>query len=204
MSENFLARWSRRKNEARRAERSSTAEPDGAARLKPDVPPETRAAQPAITPEEFAALPKLDELTADSDIAGFLRRGVPEALRNAALRKMWMLDPAIRDFVGHARDYAYDWNTPGAVPGNGALQPEDAAVMLRRVFGEAKAAHSEGCAAAEPTGDRAAAVHSVSVGRAAVPQEEIAREAGKPTAGDDQTETGAAPGKDGVAASREG
>jgi hypothetical protein len=204
MSEDFLARWSRRKNEARRAEPGSTPEPDGAARLKPDVPPETRAAQPAIAPEELAALPKLDELTADSDIAGFLRRGVPEALRNAALRKMWMLDPAIRDFVGHARDYAYDWNTPGAVPGTGPLQPEHAAAMLRGVFGEAKPAHSEGCAAAGPTGDRAAAVHPVSVGRAAVPQEEIARDEGKPTAADDETEPGAAPHNDRVAANREG
>jgi hypothetical protein len=136
MSEDFLSRWSRRKDEARRAEPASPPEPD-------------RAAEPALTPEELAALPKLDELTADSDITGFLRRGVPEGLRNAALRKMWLLDPAIRDFVGPARDYSYDWNAPAGVPGNGPLAPEHVAALLRRVFGEPEPAPAEAKTAAD-------------------------------------------------------
>jgi hypothetical protein len=46
---------------------------------------------------------------------------VPQILRNAAMRRMWVLDPAIRDYVDPALDYAYDWNIPGGVPGNGPL-----------------------------------------------------------------------------------
>lgn len=188
MSEDFLSRWSRCKAEARRAAGGSTTQSDRAAELAPDVPhqradePGTPDAEPALTPEELAALPKLDELTADSDITGFLRRGVPEALRNAALRKMWMLDPAIRDFVGPARDYSYDWNTPGGVPGNSPLEPEHVAAMVRRLFGEPEAAPSR------QSGP--------------VPAENQAP-AARPTAENSETETGAPSGKGGSAANRD-
>ena len=139
MSGEFLSRWSRLKEEARRSERDpqpdAAAAPAGAPPLEAD--PASVLPEPELTPEELAALPKVEEITAASDISGFLRRGVPDALRNAALRRMWLLDPAIRDFVGEARDYAYDWNTPGGVPGSGALDlGDDVAAMLRGVFGE--------------------------------------------------------------------
>jgi hypothetical protein len=130
MSDGFLARWSRLKDEARRQRPDAAEAPER-------VPPQEIAPQEiALTADEIAALPRIDELTAGSDVTMFLRRGVPAALRNAALRRMWMLDPAIRDFVGHARDYDYDWNTPGGAPGHGALGPdEDVAAMVRRVLG---------------------------------------------------------------------
>lgn len=172
MSENFLSRWSRRKDEARRAGRSATQQSGDPGGAKPEVAqpradnPETRDAEPALTPEEIAALPKIDELTADTDITAFLRRGVPEGLRNAALRRMWTLDPAIRDFVGHARDYAYDWNTPGGVPGSGTVRSDEAMAMVRHVFGERDTAPSDQIAnvgpreqtpSAHSAGDRAVA-----------------------------------------------
>jgi hypothetical protein len=48
---------------------------------------------------------------------------------------MWSLDPAIRDYVGDARDYAYDWNTPGGVPGFGAIEPSyDIEGTIARMF----------------------------------------------------------------------
>jgi hypothetical protein len=65
---------------------------------------------------------------------------VPEPLRNAALRRMWSLDPKIRDFVSEAREYAYDWNVPGGVPGSGPLQAtaEEVARMAARIVGGAE------------------------------------------------------------------
>jgi hypothetical protein len=123
-SDGFLARWSRRKFEVRREEAQPPA---------PEAAPANR--EPELTPEEIAALPKIEELTPETDISAFLRRGVPEALKNAALRRMWSLDPAVRDYVGDARDYAYDWNVPGGVPGNGPLLPtDDVDAMLRQMF----------------------------------------------------------------------
>ena len=46
---------------------------------------------------------------------------------------MWALDPKIRDYVGEARDYAYDWNTPGGVPGSGPVPWQDIEGLRRRV-----------------------------------------------------------------------
>jgi hypothetical protein len=130
----FLARWSQRKQEARQPE------------PKPDVPTDENA-EPAgsaapqggdITPElDLSTLPKLEELTGSTDITAFLRRGVPEHLRNAALRKSWALDPAIRNYVSPALEYAYDWNAPGGVPGGGELGAGiDVARMVSQIMGE--------------------------------------------------------------------
>lgn len=104
--EGFLARWSRRKTGPDR-----------------DLPAPTEPALPALieptTPEQPfdpASLPPLDSLTAGCDITAFLAKGVPAALKAAALSRAWRLNPAIRDYVGPA-DYAWDWNAPGGVPG---------------------------------------------------------------------------------------
>ncbi|MFC5068700.1 DUF3306 domain-containing protein [Flaviflagellibacter deserti] len=144
MSDNFLSRWSRRK--LANAEPSTPNEPTAeiadveiAAEAAEPVPAET-----AITEEEIAALPPIEELHAGSDIAGFLRKGVPLVLKNAALRRMWTVDPSIRDFVGEARDYSWDWNIPGGVPVSGPLSPTtDVQSMLRRIIGEEDASQAE-------------------------------------------------------------
>ena len=58
-------------------------------------------------------------------------------MRNAALRKSWALDPAIRNYVNPALEYAYDWNTPGGVPGSGELGAGvDVARMVSQIMGE--------------------------------------------------------------------
>jgi Protein of unknown function (DUF3306) len=136
---NFLSRWARLKHqsEVRRARQSEpaaqgTAEP---AKTAEQAQPETTAI-PELPPEELADLPRLEDLTPETDLAPFLRAGVPAGLRNAALRRMWALDPAIRDRVGDALDYAYDWNVPGSVPGSGPLlASDDVQAMLRTIVG---------------------------------------------------------------------
>jgi len=129
MTDTFLSRWSRRKDDARRAAREDAT---------PDQPP-SAAESAALTEEEVAALPKIESLTAESDITAFMRPGVPAALRKAALRRAWLVDPDIRDFVGHARDYDYDWNAPGGAPGYGPLADGEVAALARRVFGDSEA-----------------------------------------------------------------
>ena len=129
----FLVRWSQRKQEAKQAEREAPAA-DPAVAAEP-----VAEAKPS---EEFdlSSLPSLDELTSETDITAFLRKGVPEHLRNAALRKSWALDPAIRNYVNPALEYAYDWNTPGGVPGNGELGAGiDVARMVSEIMGTGEA-----------------------------------------------------------------
>ncbi len=149
----FLSRWSRRKREAKQEVDPPVPEPPseeteapGRAVLIADDPP----APDTMTDEEIDALPSIDQLSHRTDITPFLRKGVPHALRNAALRRMWSVDPAIRDFVSEAREYAYDWNVPGNVPGTGPLlASDDVPAMLQRMFGSMEEPTPEGAQEAE-------------------------------------------------------
>ena len=132
----FLARWSARKREAAKGE---VAMGEAEAKQAPaDAPPPaaTTAGESTEQPFDLASLPKLEELTADTDMTVFFKKGVPESIRNAALRKSWALDPAVRNYVSPALDYAYDWNKPGGVPGAGELAPgTDVVRMVAQVMG---------------------------------------------------------------------
>jgi hypothetical protein len=159
MSEGFLSRWTQRKLAVRAAalaERGAPIAPDAAPLPEPDAEaaraafiapqtgPEVLPPEPGTADDPIVDLSSLEALTAETDLAPFLRAGVPATLRNAALRRMWSLDPAIRDFVSEAREYAYDWNSPGGVPGLGPLLPsDDVKAMLARLLG--------GAAKAKPT-----------------------------------------------------
>jgi Protein of unknown function (DUF3306) len=130
----FLARWSQRKQEAKRSEQDAPV-------AKSDVPSEPLLAADAEPEFDLSSLPKLEEITATTDISAFLRKGVPEQLRNAALRKSWALDPAIRNYVSPALDYAYDWNTPGGVPGSSEIGAGvDVARMVSQIMGNGESA----------------------------------------------------------------
>ena len=152
MSTDFISRWSRRKlqTDATPSEPQVHETPAPASqtsetgRADEPAPAEAEQHDGEITAEELAALPSLEELTAASDITGFLRKGIPLALRNRALRRMWAIDPAIRDFVGDARDYAWDWNTPGGVPVSGPLPATmDVKKMVQDIFGRDPAKPAE-------------------------------------------------------------
>jgi hypothetical protein len=127
--DNFLARWSRRKRAAKAAAvLPSEVDEQGQGNLVPlpsvtgeEPPVEATQSEEGEPPEP---LPRVEDLTPESDLSAFLRKGVPEALKLAALRRMWSLDPAIRDYVGPA-EYAWNFNDPAAMAGFG---PGDAAV----------------------------------------------------------------------------
>lgn len=127
----FLSRWSKRKREA-------LAQPADAAKAslaKGDEAGGEQTEQGEEEPFDLSLLPDLESLSGDSDIQAFLHKAVPDALRNAALRKVWALDPAVRNYVGEALDYAYDWNTPGGIPGFGeTLSSEQSADFVRNLL----------------------------------------------------------------------
>src|SRR5882762_1842020 len=140
----FLARWSQRKQEAKQPEREAPAADAGVA-----AEPATEAEPPEAF--DLSSLPKLEDLTATTDMSAFLRKGVPEHLRNAALRKSWALDPAIRNYVNPALDYAYDWNTPGGVPGSSEIGAGiDVARMVSQIMGGGESVAETQGPAAEP------------------------------------------------------
>ncbi len=138
MSEDhFLKRWADRKKQVAAQE---SAEPVAGAQDSAPGSPELQKGAAGAAEEatfDLAQLPKIEDLTPASDLTLFMRKGVPEALRNAALRRIWTLDPAIRDYRSEALDYAYDWNAPGGVPGGGEIGPEyDSREMVARIFGD--------------------------------------------------------------------
>jgi len=169
----FLARWSRRKQEASTSGKASgTAMHDA----------EQSASQPVVKgKEEFdlSSLPSIDSITSATDIKAFLRKGIPQELTRAALRRAWSADPAIRDFVGLAEN-AWDFNDPSAMPGFGALDcsEEELATLVDRIVGGMRKAlqslpevsvvpmdsspelHQAGSSAVADAADRSAATES--------------------------------------------
>src|SRR5229473_5389600 len=128
-NKNFLARWSQRKREAKQPDRDAPT-------VNADAPFGPVAESDVVQEFDLSSLPKLEDMTATTDITAFLRKGVPEHLRNAALRKSWALDPAIRNYVNPALDYAYDWNTPGGVPGSSEIgSGMDVARLVSQIMG---------------------------------------------------------------------
>src|SRR5262245_18314297 len=135
--EEFLKRWSRRKQEAKVAEQ---APPSSV--TETGTPPS--APEAALEPEvDLSKLPSLDSITAATDITDFLRKGVPAELSRAALRRAWAADPAIRDFIGLAEN-AWDFNAPDGVPGFGPLPPaDDVRRLMAQALGEDHPAQSQ-------------------------------------------------------------
>jgi uncharacterized protein DUF3306 len=138
--DNFLSRWSRRKRE-------SVAQPEktgGGEESTHQVPgretdsdiPGSGSAAPSVPEFDVGSLPPIDSIGADTDISGFMRKGVPAALRNAALRRAWSADPSIRDFMGPTENY-WDAAGPDGVPGFGDLDPNlDVKRLVSELFGE--------------------------------------------------------------------
>lgn len=127
-AENFLQRWSRRKRIAEPPPPGSSGPPESAnAEISPPAaetePPADAGAQgkPDLPVFDPATLPPIDSITATTDIRAFLAPGVPEELSRAALRRAWVSDPAIRDFIGLAENQ-WDFTKPDSVPGFGSLE----------------------------------------------------------------------------------
>ncbi len=129
-SENIVSRWSRMKQQSAR----SAAPDDLSSKSKPidaeagDLNRATAAAPatdpPASPAFDLASLPPLQSITAGTDIRSFLASNVPLELTKAALRRAWVTDPAIRDFIGIAENQ-WDFNDPNAMPGFGPLTAGD-------------------------------------------------------------------------------
>ena len=129
--DDFLSRWSRRKQEAAREARLPRNDEASAGGVEQPVrvvaqnqsalPQKAPVAEPLF---DLSKLPSLDSIGADSDVRLFMQPGVPASLSHAALRRAWSADPAIRDFVGLSEN-AWDFTKPEAIAGFGPLLPID-------------------------------------------------------------------------------
>lgn len=202
--EGFLARWSRRKAEAKSEDEATPsrlpAEPDpaalaplpaGAPGSAPDIhrddPPdeETRAAWVARL--ESIDIAKLDY---EDDFKVFMKGWVPEALRSRALKRLWETSDLFRlpdGFNEYADDYTMAPVTGGAVrtgwkPGRGFASADDDGADGDTARPTAEAEDAEETAEAASTADR-----RVETDPAAEPSPEeavAADEAGRSSAAD--------------------
>ena len=115
-----LARWSQRKAAARRGDALAPEVDDTVVPVAPaeDQQPSDTASEAADAAapsnaagvgEDLPDLPPIDELTFQSDYTVFMKKNVPEALRRAALRKLWKSDPILANLDG-LNDYDEDYN----------------------------------------------------------------------------------------------
>jgi hypothetical protein len=136
--ENPLSRWARLKQAVKAQEKIDAASADSEAMA---VPEEVF---------DLASLPSIESIAGDTDIIAFLRKGVPAALTQAALRKAWASDPAIRDFIGIAENQ-WDFNDPNGIPGFGPLAPTESGVdVLAQISTRLQPHARQDLAAAEP------------------------------------------------------
>lgn len=141
--EPFMSRWSRLKEEAG----SRTDSEPASLPLKSDAvapkpvgvdaatatPTETNAPGPPVF--DPASLPPIESISVGTDIRSFLQSGVPADLTRAALRRAWVADPTIRDFIGIAENQ-WNFNDPTAIPGFGPLTAaDDVPGLLARIMG---------------------------------------------------------------------
>jgi hypothetical protein len=153
--EGFLSRWSRRKrdgeeaapdaaDEERRKDEKQSDQPGGRGSAEPQS---AKQAEPEF---DISKLPSIESITAETDIRAFLVPGVPPALTLAALRRAWVADPKIRDFIEMAENQ-WDFNAPG-VPGFDLSPPTgDIKQMLADIMGRERADESpEKSASARP------------------------------------------------------
>jgi Protein of unknown function (DUF3306) len=126
--ENPVSRWSRLKRAAakeRKIEPAASAPSPHAVETGAAGEKEAAAASPGTDVSSSptfdpASLPPIDSITAGTDIRAFLQFGVPATLARAALRRAWVSEPAIRDFIGIAENQ-WDFADPTAIPGFGQL-----------------------------------------------------------------------------------
>ncbi|WFU19286.1 DUF3306 domain-containing protein [Bradyrhizobium sp. CB3481] len=137
--EEFLARWSRLKRETRVSK--EVLQPTEPTQAPSPAPPANAVEEPEAPEIDLSSLPPIDSIEAGTDITAFLRKGIPQELSRAALRRAWTADPAIRDFIGLAEN-AWDFNDPNAMPGFGPLDCSEAELrgLVDRIVGGVKKA----------------------------------------------------------------
>ncbi|HET7402287.1 MAG TPA: DUF3306 domain-containing protein [Usitatibacter sp.] len=116
--EHFLARWSRRKREAKHAAAETPAPAlslDGSARPAVPLPAPPVEVQPGDSPQpQPQPLPALDSLTPDSDFTPFMQAEVDPGVRRQALKTLFQ-DPQFNVMDG-LDVYIDDYSKPDPLP----------------------------------------------------------------------------------------
>jgi len=164
--EGFLSRWARRKRAVAEAAPAPADAPNPARPREggdPELDSRLRGNERNVDSElsqndslhgdekaekpevefDLSKLPSIESITAETDIRPFLARGVPSDLRQAALRRAWVADPHIRDFIGIAENQGDFTGAGEAMAGFDFSPPTgDIARLVAEIFGEKQPSES--------------------------------------------------------------
>lgn len=155
-AENIVSRWSRLKREPEAAPKAVPASEietpatlegaEGDPQAIVEVPP-VGDVEPVF---DAASLPSIESIEIDTDIRGFLQPRVPPELTRAALRRAWVRDPAIRNFIGIAENQ-WDFNDPTSIFGFGPMRATDnVPALLAQALGKLQDIAEKVTAVADP------------------------------------------------------
>ncbi len=137
----FLGRWAKRKQEAQRETEpkilipSPSMDEPASSETPPSILRQAQDEGSITAAAEASPMPSLDSIVPGGDVSAFFQKHVPEALRTAALRKLWVTDPEIKGFIEMA-DYQWDFNNPDSIPGwSSTVGSLDVKAMMERVMG---------------------------------------------------------------------
>lgn len=105
--EDFLSRWSRRKKAV--AEEEAAVETAETAAINPVPEPATPEEEDQLLAE--LKLPVPESMKPGDDFSAFMADGVPQFLRNRALRVLWRSNPVLANLDG-LNDYDDDFRSP--------------------------------------------------------------------------------------------
>ena len=104
--DSFASRWSRRKQAVAKEELAE----EPAVEVVEEAPPEQTEAEVLA---EFN-LKDPDEMQAGDDFSAFMNSAIPQRLRNRALRKLWLSNPALAN-LDELLDYGEDFTNKGGL-----------------------------------------------------------------------------------------
>ncbi|MDZ7712278.1 MAG: DUF3306 domain-containing protein [Rhodovibrio sp.] len=153
----FLSRWARRKQ---RAAREPEAKPAGRGTPGQPTPSEPEPSEPTPSEAERAeaearrqelidSLPEPEQLGPEDDYTRFLQDGVPDDLRQRALRRLWTSNPVFANLDG-LNDYDLDYTDAATVVENLKTAFQAGRGMVTKEEREAEAAAAERAARGEP------------------------------------------------------
>jgi hypothetical protein len=120
-----LARWSRLKREQAERKGSPSLEEAAASAPRPAASDAGVDAQEESDTVRLEDLPDIETLTYESDFSAFIAKGVPKAIRNQALKKLWRSNPVLAN-LGGLNDYDLDYR-PSEIRALAARAGEDLA-----------------------------------------------------------------------------
>ena len=147
--EGFLNRWARRKQRAVRTPEAKSAleTPETST---PGEPSEAERAEAEARRQELVdSLPEPEQLGPEDDYTQFLQDGVPDDLRQRALRRLWTSNPVFANLDG-LNDYDLDYTDAATVVENLKTAFQAGRGMVTKEEREAEAAAAERAARGEP------------------------------------------------------